>query len=112
MKSKKHKNYINDLYKSYKDSEIANRKALFRILKDQNCDFSKTFLVTHDRLFKTHIEAPNLFCHIFGHRHGFKHTTFKNTEFINVSALDIDCEATYCKINVANSEMKVSCLSL
>lgn len=112
LKSKAYNKYLKDLFKAYKDSEIANRLELFRILKNENCDFSKTFLITHDRLFKTHTEAPNLFCHIFGHRHGFKHTIFKGTQFINVSALDTDCEATYCKISVIDSEMKISCLSL
>jgi hypothetical protein len=112
LMSKNHKNYDEAIRKSWKMAEDENRRVLIEKLQDEGIDFSKTFLITHDRLYKTHIDAPNLFGHIFGHRHGFKHTIFQGTNFINVSVLDDDTligasDSTYCILIANGSDLEV-----
>jgi len=109
LKSKKHNIYQRAIKDAYKKAEYLNRKLLLEKLKSENCDFSKTFLITHERLFKTHSDAPNLFCHIFGHAHGYKHSFYKGTNFVNVSALDENEIGSYCVINADNSNFEISC---
>ncbi len=61
---------------------------MFESIREAGVDPGKLIIVTHDRLFRIHEEMDGILCHLFGHRHGFKHTVSKGTHFVNVSALD------------------------
>jgi len=117
LESKEQKKYEKTLWLASKNSENENRRLLIEKLKGEGNDFSKVFLVAHERLYKTHIDAPSLFCHVFGHRHGFKHTIYNGTNFINVSVLDDNSsmgagDGTYCIIKAEGSNLEVSCKSI
>lgn len=120
--SKKYKNYQDARSRARRIAEGENRRILIEKIQSQGNVFSKTFLIAHERLYKTHIDAPNLFCHLFGHRHGFKHTIYKGTNFINVSALDNDRvtvfdnhrlirerNSTYCILKAEGANLDVRC---
>ena len=68
--------------------EAANRQALLDALKSVDTDPNRLVLVTHERQFRVHEDMPNARLHLFGHRHGFKHTAHKGVQYVNVSALD------------------------
>jgi len=44
-------------------------------------------------MYRIHEEVKGLGFHLFGHRHEFKHTVFKGTNYVNVSVLDNVCSA-------------------
>ena len=52
LNSKQHEKYQDDLLKAYKYAEDINRKELIQMLNKNECDFTKTILVTHERLSK------------------------------------------------------------
>lgn len=117
LASQKHKKYERALDHAHKNAEDENRKIVVEKLKNEGSDFSKVFLIAHERLYKTDIDAPYLFCHLFGHRHGFKHTNYKGTNFINVSVLDDNSsmgagDGTYCIIKAEGSSLEVCCKSI
>ncbi|MFC6046976.1 hypothetical protein ACFPYM_03910 [Methylobacterium hispanicum] len=45
-------------------------------------------VVTHERQSDTGRDMPGIGLFLFGHRHGFAHTAYKGSRFVNVSALD------------------------
>lgn len=45
-------------------------------------------MVTHERLYRVEQDLAGVPIFLFGHRHGFKSTTFKGARFVNVSVLD------------------------
>lgn len=56
--------------------------------KESGIEQKKTIFISHARTYKLQDELPDLRLHMFGHHHGFKDSTRKNTRFINVSVLD------------------------
>lgn len=64
-----------------------NRKQLLDVVRSSGVEPSQLMLVTHDRLYRLDEDLPGLKFHVFGHRHGFKHTVQKGTHILNVSAL-------------------------
>lgn len=65
-----------------------NRQTLFNEIRKSGIDLKRLFLVSHERIYRTHEEFDGIMCHIYGHRHGFKHSIYHATHFVNVSALD------------------------
>lgn len=88
MKSPEYKNYLNDALLTHRKIEHANRQQLIDAIKLLKVDVGRLVLVTHERMYRIHEEIGGLGFHLFGHRHGFKHTVFKGTNYVNVSVLD------------------------
>jgi predicted phosphodiesterase len=80
--------YLSDLRKASEEAGRLNRRKLAAVVKGSPAGPSRTIVVTHDRLFRIESDLPEVPIHLFGHRHGFKMTTYKGTKFVNVSALD------------------------
>jgi Icc-related predicted phosphoesterase len=80
--------YMKDWRIAYPEIEKRNRALLFAEIKKSAIDVERLLLVTHERMYRIHEEIGGIRYHLFGHRHGFKHTTFQGTHFVNVSALD------------------------
>lgn len=92
--SAKYKNYLEDRLLINKEIEQKHKQCLFEVLKKSKIDVSRLMLITHERMYRIHEEIKGLGFHLFGHRHGFKHTVFKGTNYVNVSVLDNVCSAT------------------
>lgn len=72
------------------DDEVLrlNRQALAAVIKGSRAGPSRTVVVTHERLYRVEADLAGVPIFLFGHRHGFKSTTFKGARFVNVSVLD------------------------
>jgi predicted phosphodiesterase len=66
----------------------ANRRALARAIAKCGYDAQSMIVVTHDRLYRTAADMPDIPLFLFGHRHGFYDREFKGSRFVNVSVLD------------------------
>lgn len=86
--SDNYKNYLGDKLLANKEIEQKHKQRLFEALKNSKIDVSRLMLITHERMYRIHEEINGLGFHLFGHRHGFKHTVFKGTNYVNVSVLD------------------------
>jgi hypothetical protein len=80
--------YLKDWSIAYPEIEKRNRHLLFAEIKKSAVDVGRLLLVTHERTYRIHEEMNGIKCHLFGHRHGFKHSIFQGTHCVNVSALD------------------------
>ena len=65
-----------------------NQKTLIKILRRSVIDFSRTILITHERLWRIGRDMPGLSLHVYGHIHRFREHDFKGTKYVNVAALD------------------------
>ncbi len=84
-----YKKYIKDKRNAYNEVTNVNRDELACLIKDSGVDPKKLIVVTHDRFFRLaeYFSCPPII-NLFGHKHGFKHTVFKDSHYINVSVLD------------------------
>ncbi|NCP76498.1 MAG: hypothetical protein GW769_17090 [Alphaproteobacteria bacterium] len=90
--SPEYKTYLNDALLVHKEIEQWHRQCLYGVLKNSKIDVARLMLITHERMHRIHEEeVKGLGFHLFGHRHGFKRTLFKGTNYVNVSALDNVC---------------------
>ncbi|MCG7861118.1 MAG: metallophosphoesterase family protein [Candidatus Thiodiazotropha endolucinida] len=81
--------YENHKYLIYKDIFRQNKIELAKLVEDAGTDNKKLIIITHDRFYKLmdYFKTPPIM-HLFGHRHGFKHTFHNQTHNVNVSVLD------------------------
>lgn len=70
----------------FKDIIEANRKALLERMAPYSQN--RTIVITHGRLTRTAQDMPEVPLFLFGHTHGYTNTRIKQSQFINVSALD------------------------
>jgi predicted phosphodiesterase len=66
-----------------------NRRALAELLYSESVNPRQTVIVTHERLYRTHEDLKGIGLFLFGHRHGFSDTRFRQSRFVNVPALDM-----------------------
>ncbi len=92
---------------------LQNKLALAAAIGKSTADLRRTVVVAHDRLFGIDRDFPGLALHLFGHRHGFKFTTRKDTTFVNVSALDDPAKGDrYTIIQIEGDRMAAKSLKL
>ncbi len=94
-KTQQYKKYAVLMGKATEDFIIKNRNLMFKAIQKSNAPSNKVVIMTHERQYRMHEQLVGIKCHIFGHHHGFKHTVYKGTNFVNVSSLDPDRSRTY-----------------
>ncbi len=80
---------------------IQNRTKMFKAIQRTDVPSHRLIIMTHERQYRMHEELEGIKCHLFGHHHGFRHTLYKGTNFVNVSALDPERSRTYQDYNRA-----------
>ena len=74
--------------RQFADIGAANRSEMVKDIRKGGYDPRSTIVVTHDRLYRTNEDMPDVPLFLFGHRHGFYDREFKGSRFVNVSVLD------------------------
>ena len=97
--------YLNGLRAAGKEAERLNRSMLVETIKRSQLGADRTIVVTHERLFRTEDDLRAVPLFLFGHRHGFKSSTFKGATFVNVSALD---DGNYAVIEVGGDRIQAA----
>ncbi len=89
--------YVEEVSAAWGETLVRNRREVLKRIEAAPCARDRVVLVTHERLFRLQEEVQGLGAHLFGHRHGFRHTRHQGTALINVSALDplVACGGTY-----------------
>lgn len=88
INSTEYLNYIKQQNEIVIEVLSLNRKALVKLVEENEFDPTLTVIVSHERLSYTSDDLPSVSLFLFGHRHGFADTTYKGSRFVNVSALD------------------------
>jgi len=88
LKSEAYRRYQADIGAAHKQTLVANRDEMFRLVTKRKINLSRLVVVTHERLEHINNNGPGPLLHVFGHRHQFKSTVFKGTHFLNAAALD------------------------
>ena len=80
--------YLYDARAAEKETLGRNRSAMIQQVSDLGVSPDSLILVTHERLTHLNDHCPSAFMHLYGHIHGFAHSNYKGTHFVNVSVLD------------------------
>lgn len=87
-RSTKYRRYMKAYTYAQAAVESVNRQEMVSAVRASGVPLNRLIVMTHDRLFRICEQLEGLKCHVFGHRHCFKHTRRGETEFVNVAALD------------------------
>jgi len=87
-RTKAFEKYVSQL-QSARDTVLKlNRESIGNAIKNARVDSRKCVVITHQRLTRLSQEVPGALLHLFGHLHAFSEHRFKETQYINVAALD------------------------
>ena len=95
-RTKAYQRYARELQSAENEALNLNRQAIGKAVRKAKVDPRKCVVITHERLTRLSDEIPGALLHLFGHLHSFSETTFKNTKYIDVAALDRPVSARPC----------------
>lgn len=115
--SKEYRSYLKDRDKMFISVLTKNRSQLFNNIKKSNIPQNKLIILTHQRMPKLAEEGINPLLHIFGHLHEYSFNKYKETYYLNASAIDNGfseffgkqklCPEGYCRVTI-NDDTEVS----
>ncbi len=85
---KAYERYSEERRNAWNEALVLNRQELFNRINSSGKDPNKSVIITHERLTHLDESVSGICFHLFGHRHGFKHSYYKGTHYANVSVLD------------------------
>jgi hypothetical protein len=99
---------------------LKNINALVELIMNAQVPLDKVIIVTHERIDRLGEYFPSPpYLHLFGHRHGFRKSYYKGSNFVNISALHPhynhrgdDSPPTYCLLSLGEKKIKANCVEL
>ncbi|MGK0270059.1 MAG: hypothetical protein ACI88H_000692 [Cocleimonas sp.] len=117
-----------DYYRMYKEEHSnacvnltdKNINALVELIMTAQMPLDKLIIVTHERIDKLGEYFPSPpYLHLFGHRHGFRKSYYKGSNFVNISAFHPHCNhsgydspPTYSLLSLGGKRINANCVEL
>jgi hypothetical protein len=88
QRTRAYQKYMREIQLAENEALRLNRESVGEAVREAKIDPRKCVVITHERLTRLSEEIPGVLLHVFGHLHNFSETTFKNTRYVDVAALD------------------------